>query len=206
MVAFSIPPWFAIQTKPRPNTMKAWSVALTVLCSCWKFIQLRQGTDVLICVELLGRGASCYFLLVKYGQVKRNENWNIDLICWNVIFLHDRKSRHPTSFQILDYFHCSKNDSAHQDGEVDPQFFEDVGIKKLGDSKKCRASLNRRAIGKYQTILKIWVFPKIGVPQNGWFIRENPIKMGDLGVPLFLETPILLKCENNQRDQPLKFW
>ena len=22
----------------------------------------------------------------------------------------------------------------------------------------------------------IWVFPKIGVPQNGWFIMENPIK------------------------------
>ena len=34
------------------------------------------------------------------------------------------------------------------------------------------------------------MFPKIGVPQNGWFIVEMPIKMDDLGVSLFLETPI----------------
>ena len=26
---------------------------------------------------------------------------------------------------------------------------------------------------------------EIGVPQNGWFITENPIKMDDLGVPPF---------------------
>ena len=36
--------------------------------------------------------------------------------------------------------------------------------------------------------INIWVFPKIGVLQNGWFIRENLIKMDDLEVPLFSET------------------
>jgi len=36
----------------------------------------------------------------------------------------------------------------------------------------------------------IRVFPKIRVPQNGWFTMETPIKMDDLGIPLFLEPPI----------------
>ena len=35
--------------------------------------------------------------------------------------------------------------------------------------------------------------PKIGVSQNGWFIMEIPMKMDDLGVPPFKETP---KCPN----------
>ena len=38
----------------------------------------------------------------------------------------------------------------------------------------------------------IWVFPKIRVPENGWFTMETPIEMDDLGgTPIFGNTHIL---------------
>ena len=42
----------------------------------------------------------------------------------------------------------------------------------------------------------IWVFPKIRVPQHGWFMMENPIKMDDLGVPPFKETSICARVDS----------
>ena len=45
--------------------------------------------------------------------------------------------------------------------------------------------LTRRSEKPIKDGYMIWVFPKIGVPQNGRFIMENPIKMDDLEVPPF---------------------
>ena len=45
---------------------------------------------------------------------------------------------------------------------------------------------------KQVEFVEIWMFPKIGVgtPKCMVKIMEHPIKIDDLGVPLFLETPI----------------
>ena len=69
--------------------------------------------------------------------------------------------------------------------------FEVGGWDTKLDHRASLQVLNSQEMGKLP-IKNKWVFPKIVVPQNGWFIMENPIKMDDLGVfPLFLETP---KC------------
>ena len=45
----------------------------------------------------------------------------------------------------------------------------------------------------------------MGVAPNGWFIREHPIKMGDLGAPLKMENTFegtqnegVLKCKSHE--------
>ena len=54
----------------------------------------------------------------------------------------------------------------------------------------------------------IWVFPIIGVPQNGWFIMENIIRMGGFGgTPIFGNThivPLSLRCSHWLFSRPHK--
>ena len=51
-----------------------------------------------------------------------------------------------------------------------------------------------------------WVFPKIVVPQNGWFTMENPMKMDHLGgfPPIFGNTQIFWKKSSNKKNKSLQ--
>ena len=99
-------------------------------------------------------------------------------------------------FQILFIFTPNLGEMPNQ---INSYFIKWLGATTYGREKLIHSQLESFAVFSTDfsavwipSILDtIWLFPKLGVPQNEWFIMENTIKMDDLGGnPLFLETPI----------------
>ena len=115
------------------------------------------------------------------------EDFRVNLMHSNIYVLAARVADLPpwifgNPFFLLLNFH--PGDDGHcGERSVDVQLYRRlVSMKKIfGAYVGSTPPPTQEASGK-------WVFPKIVVPQNGWFIMENSIKMDDLGVPLFSET------------------
>ena len=68
-------------------------------------------------------------------------------------------------------------------------FGYNIHLDRIRVFHNCARTESFKGLSDYCVVIaygNIWVFPKIGIPQNGWLKMENLIKLDDLGKPTIL--------------------
>ena len=100
-------------------------------------------------------------------------------------------NKKTTSFAIKTILMSQKSFQKKRKGGFEDLLFSNVYRQQIeGFDPKCLTCIYTIKMGWRKTTNCIWGFPKIVVPEHGWVIMENPIKMDDSGVPTLKETTI----------------
>ena len=214
------------------NKCKWSSLKLTMLKTCKNFRIMKKNIKKMqiicllvawICVlHFLGPGfVCCTFQLSNCLSLHVRNLLNVSRISWtlqsvNISMFKDLVVSDRKKYVDINWYQVIILDHKLSISSTNPMFHKKIQLLIIGHQPQTMhcytgnpsklpyiCCLFDSSICGYN----LWVFPKIGIPRNGWFIMETPIKMDDLGgpTPIFGNTHNLMSPEWSTVDRQFSF-